>query len=170
MSILVHQSTFIWCQIDVKSGFLRFVKCLKCPKIQHFTYRASSSWGFPGEERYPLIYPAFPWLCLSKLASLFYITYHKSAYSDLICRKICRKNSVVFTLSSNEAHLGYDCNTHAVPSDFLYSIAYFFTKIKEPAYCGKLLLFILSWFFLQAQQRIPFSFPWSLHYICPSSL
>ena len=108
--------------------------------------------GFPGEERYPLIYPAFPWLCLSKLASLFYITYHKSAYSDLICRKICRKNSVVFTLSSNEAHLGYDCNTHAVPSDFLYSIAYFFTKIKEPAYCGKLLLFILSWFFLQAQQ------------------
>lgn len=44
----------------------------------------------------------------------------------------------MFTSPSNEAHLGYDCNTHAVPFDFLNSIAYFFTKIKEPAYCGKL--------------------------------
>lgn len=41
-------------------------------------------------------------------------------------------------MSSNEAHLGYACNTHATPFDFLYSIAYFFTKIKEPAHCGKL--------------------------------
>lgn len=70
---------------------------------------------------------------------MFHITYHKSAYSDLVVVKSVVKIWGCLHLSSNEAHLGYACNTHAIPFDFLYSIAYFFAKIKEPAYYGKLL-------------------------------
>lgn len=65
---------------------------------------------------------------------------------------------MVFTLSSNEAHLGYDCNTHAIPSDFLYSIAYFFAKIKEPARCGKLLRLSYLDFSFQSGERLHFLF------------
>ena len=89
---------------------------------------------------------------------MFCITYHKSAYSDLVCRKICCKNPVVFTLPNNEAHLGYAYNMHAVPFELLYSIAYFFTKIKEPAHCGKLLLLSYLDFSFQSGEGFHFLF------------
>ena len=60
-----------------------------------------------GISRLSMLYPALPWLFLTlliQMASLFRVTFRIPAYSDSVCRRICRKNPRVFTLPGNEAH------------------------------------------------------------------